>query len=160
MGFRIKNRCTTSVTLVLDGIAVRIPAGEVSAIHERSLFSGADCKLLNAGLLIMIPESGNDLRQPLDKNVVPSKASDRTVDGSTLTATDNQEAVLADPLPESDGPVHLRPQNEIADETLDTISHMGFRIEGPKNKSTFKTTSLAVEIEQNDNSITDKKSGG
>lgn len=121
MGFRIKNRCTTSVTLVLDGIAVRIPAGDVSAIHERSLFSGADHKLLNAGLLVIFPESSNDLRQPLDKNVVASKASDRTTDKEL--DDELREASPSTPMPQS-----------------------------VEKKILRKVT--------NDNSITDKKSGG
>lgn len=121
MGFRIKNRCTTSVTLVLDGIAVTIPAGEVSAIHKSSLFSGADCKLLNAGLLIMIPwsDGDNDLRQPLDKNVVASKASDRTVD---IKAKKSKK-------PTAENPPWLNPDG-------------------------------SAKTEENNNSITDKKSGG
>ncbi len=108
---RILNKCTTAVTIVLDGKDVTIPAGELSSEYKEARFSFADQRLINACLLVPIesrdklPMAGsNDLRQPSPKTVVDSYASDRTSGDGT---------VWSDKKIGSDGPVSAVSQNEI-----------------------------------------------
>ncbi len=54
MAFRLLNKCTTALTLNLDGKDVTIPAGGISEDYKKAKFSFQDQKLINACLLIPI----------------------------------------------------------------------------------------------------------
>ena len=51
---RILNKCTTAVTLNLDGNDVTIPAGELSPEYKTVKFTFTDQRLINACLLVPI----------------------------------------------------------------------------------------------------------
>lgn len=90
---RMLNKCTTAVTLNLDGNDVTIPAGEMSPEYKTVKFSFADQRLINACLLVPIESkpripmkepSDNDLRQPRPKKAVEN-GPNCNPDGSAKT---------------------------------------------------------------------------
>lgn len=95
---RILNKCTTAVTVNLDGKDVTIQAGGLSSEYKKARFSYADQRLINACLLVPIesrdklPMTGpNDLRKALPKEDMPADVSDRiekVTDKKTKSKTD------------------------------------------------------------------------
>ena len=88
---RLMNKCTTAVTIVLDGKDVTIPAGALSPEYKKAKFSFADQRLINSCLLVPIESrpkmpmvEPDDLRQALPKTVVEN-GPDCNPDGSAKT---------------------------------------------------------------------------
>lgn len=80
MAYQIKNRCTTAVTVNLDGENVTIPAGDVSPIFSKMVNTAAMLSLGRSGSLVLIDVTPPSPSPVAKRGKVASKASDQTVD--------------------------------------------------------------------------------
>ena len=98
MAYQIKNRCTTAITVNLDGMNRTIPAGELSGIFSKMVNTPELLTLARTGLLVLI-----DIALP-SPNPVANEY--------TLTSTEGD--VIFEDLPEiPDGVVTISSQSEV-----------------------------------------------
>ena len=106
MSYRLKNKCTTAVTIELDGKNVTIPAGELSREYKKASFDFGASKLLNACLLIPIAVRQKlPMAEPIDSDPrKPSPITTTNTEGGT---------VWSDKKIDADGPISAVSANEI-----------------------------------------------